>query len=633
MHETTKAFLRRSLDPFWRDVFTGDGLDIGSGDDPFQEDWIPAVDSIRHFDLEDGDAQVLTRYVQPCTYDFVHSSNCLEHMRNPYAALLEWYAVLKPGGYLVLTVPDEDLYEQGVFPSKWNQDHKWTFTFWKEGSWSKQSINIPELVSVLHNAQVRRLHLCDDRYDYSLKGVDQTYEGTAEAFIEVVIRKMPLEEIEGATFKHSGARGDLVYGLPAMKALGGGKLLINIDKTRYLGKALDSEGVEQFRELLEGEDYIEAVEVWDGSVPTYDLDDFREVEVDANLLSMGHLTKFGVWEDLSKPWLKVKPKHVADIVVNRTWRYHGPFAWDELSEWLDRCVFVGSVDEYEDFMESTALETPRYETKTYLELARVIAGSKLFVGNQSFPYALSEALKVPRILEVCPVCPNCNPIGSNGFTSLTQDILRHYLKGEELKGEYVNKSHLPWKLAPIKQMSDVRLGRMKQKPKISCVIPFQEGHEMALKRFTVKAEADGAQVIVGCGSGNFEQRANQAAEDATGDVICVVDISMCDDYGTAVVLAAEFKIAMLGMIGMYMSTDSYPHPSGPCIAVSKRAYEECGLFNPAMESGRLNVMELCLRYAKRRYACKTAGLGKWMCRQDRDEKNVEYLKMVYEVKV
>ena len=633
MQETTKAYLRRKNDKFWDRVFKGNGIDIGSGDDPFLKEWCAKVKSVKSFDLKDGDAQVLTRYVQPCSYDFIHSSNCLEHMKNPYAALLEWYAAVKPGGHLVLTVPDEDLYEQGVFPSKWNQDHKWTFTLWKEGSWSKQSINIPELVSILHNAQVRRLQLCDDRYDYSIKGIDQTYEGTAEAFIEVVIKKMPLEKIKGATFKHSGARGDLIYGLPAIKALGGGKLLINIDKTRYLGKALDEEGVDQFRELLADEDYIESVGIWDGDVPTYDLDDFREVEVDSNLLSMAHLTRFGVSTDLSEPWLKVEPKHVADVVVNRTWRYHGPFAWDELKPWEDRCVFVGSVDEYDDFREATDLEMPRYETKTYLELAEVIAGSKLFVGNQSFPYALAEALKVPRTLEVCPICPNCNPMGSNAFTRLTQDILRHYLEGGELRGEYVNESHLPWKMRAVCYASDLRIGKGIKKPKIICVIPFKEGHEMALERFSKRAEAAGAEVIVGCGDGTFEDRANRAAEDARGNVICVVNISFCDDYGVVELLASQFKIPRLGMIGMYLSKDSYPHPSGPCIAVSKRAYEECGLFNPDMATGKLNSMELSLRYAKRRYACKTAGFGSWFCREEGDEKNVEYLQKVYEVKV
>ncbi|MFM8701172.1 MAG: class I SAM-dependent methyltransferase [Hyphomicrobiales bacterium] len=39
-------------------------------------------------------------------YDFVLSSNCLEHVANPIKALLEWRRVLRPDGILVLVLPD-----------------------------------------------------------------------------------------------------------------------------------------------------------------------------------------------------------------------------------------------------------------------------------------------------------------------------------------------------------------------------------------------------------------------------------------------------------------------------------------------------------------------------------------------
>lgn len=40
-------------------------------------------------------------------YDAVISSNCLEHVANPVKALSGWTEVLKPGGYLLLAVPDK----------------------------------------------------------------------------------------------------------------------------------------------------------------------------------------------------------------------------------------------------------------------------------------------------------------------------------------------------------------------------------------------------------------------------------------------------------------------------------------------------------------------------------------------
>jgi SAM-dependent methyltransferase len=40
------------------------------------------------------------------TYDLVVSSHCLEHVANPLGALQEWRRVTRPGGHLVLVLPD-----------------------------------------------------------------------------------------------------------------------------------------------------------------------------------------------------------------------------------------------------------------------------------------------------------------------------------------------------------------------------------------------------------------------------------------------------------------------------------------------------------------------------------------------
>ena len=65
----------------------GRGIDIGCGPDPVTED-------ARRFDKEDGDANRISEFVHD-QFDFVYSSHCLEHMRDPKAALLEWWKLVK----------------------------------------------------------------------------------------------------------------------------------------------------------------------------------------------------------------------------------------------------------------------------------------------------------------------------------------------------------------------------------------------------------------------------------------------------------------------------------------------------------------------------------------------------------
>jgi SAM-dependent methyltransferase len=141
-------------------VLLGKGLDIGPADSPILPD-------VRQFDLADGDANYITKYVSD-TFDYVYASHCLEHMHKPKEALLEWWKLVKPGGHIVFAIPDEDLYEQGVFPSRFNPDHKATFTLSKTESWSPLSINVLDMARSLPDGEIVTLALQDHNYDRSL---------------------------------------------------------------------------------------------------------------------------------------------------------------------------------------------------------------------------------------------------------------------------------------------------------------------------------------------------------------------------------------------------------------------------------------------------------------------------------
>jgi SAM-dependent methyltransferase len=198
MHQSSKAVMRRLHDSrFATRYFVGDGIDIGAGPDPLKQyaEQFPLMRSCRPWDLEDGDAQTLDT-VPDASLDFVHSSHCLEHVRDPREALRHWLRVLKPGGHLIVTIPDEDLFEQGMFPSAYNHDHKWTFTMHKVKSWSAKSINlVGMLAEAADRAQIIKVEQLDATFRFKLERYDQTRTPVGECALEFILRKLPAEEL------------------------------------------------------------------------------------------------------------------------------------------------------------------------------------------------------------------------------------------------------------------------------------------------------------------------------------------------------------------------------------------------------------------------------------------------------
>lgn len=201
MHESSKALMRRLHDSRYATrYFVGHGIDIGAGPDPLGQyiEQFPLMRACRAWDLADGDAQLLATLAD-ASLDFVHSSHCLEHMRDPREALHHWLRVLRPGGHLIVTVPDEDMYEQGIFPSTFNRDHKWTFTMHKARSWSDMSVNLMSLLAEFSDrAQVIKLEQLDATFRFRLPRLDQTQTPVGECALEFVMRKLLPEELDRA---------------------------------------------------------------------------------------------------------------------------------------------------------------------------------------------------------------------------------------------------------------------------------------------------------------------------------------------------------------------------------------------------------------------------------------------------
>ncbi len=178
-NETSKSKFRRDHNGDFAVYFRGDGIDICCGPDPVTPD-------CDRWDIEDGDAEKMEG-LEPETYDWVYSSHGLEHLSDPTYALRKWWDLIKPGGYLILVVPDFALYEHKTWPSKFASGHKWCFSILPRSQ--ADHISVIGVASCLPGAQVVRLQINDGGFFYSDQTSDQTRQG-AQAEIEMIFRKL-----------------------------------------------------------------------------------------------------------------------------------------------------------------------------------------------------------------------------------------------------------------------------------------------------------------------------------------------------------------------------------------------------------------------------------------------------------
>lgn len=227
-------------------------------------------------------------------------------------------------------------------------------------------------------------------------------------------------------FYHDGSLGDIIYSLPTVKAMGGGNYFIM--KKRHYGP---------MKRLLDLQPYIEMVGY--GGWPTNGGVDLRKYRQVANRAITGgerkhladcHAETCNITIDRESAWIEdLEPLDFADITINRSLRYHDKMGIDYcmLDNRGRQIIFLGRIEEYREFTQMYPIKCWHYECEDALEMARIIIGSKLFVGNQSLGFALAEAMKVPRILEVCIAKDNCRPAGKDGHVELTYDLIERYL--------------------------------------------------------------------------------------------------------------------------------------------------------------------------------------------------------------
>lgn len=154
-----------------------------------------------------------------------------------------------------------------------------------------------------------------------------------------------------------------------------------------------------------------------------DFNGFRDHQRNHATIGGWHLSALGFTNNgafsaaFERPWLTVPPPPApisdkVQAVFVRTHRYRShDFPWSSFIDWFgDRAVFLGHGHEYETFIADhpRAARIPHLVTSDLLQAAQIIAHAKLFVSNQTSLFAVAEALKKPRVLEVFSPMPNCH---------------------------------------------------------------------------------------------------------------------------------------------------------------------------------------------------------------------------------
>lgn len=241
--------------------------------------------------------------------------------------------------------------------------------------------------------------------------------------------KLKAGELSEDVFWHHGDQGDIMYALPCIRLLSKDRPI----KLRFyhsdtnVREAMTYEKTERLRPLLELQPYIENVEFDNIIGPGMIMDRWRNHphRPPDNLIDVV-CSAFNVpqW-DHSKPWLVVdEPVKVAPFVVHRSPRYHQRgYPWKTLLQHKDVC-FVGGRDEHRVFCRDY-LQVPYHPTPTALDLARAIAGSVCFLGNQSFPLSVAHGLGHTVRVEECPTVPNCHLNRPNAYYKPFQRMKRN----------------------------------------------------------------------------------------------------------------------------------------------------------------------------------------------------------------
>jgi hypothetical protein len=226
---------------------------------------------------------------------------------------------------------------------------------------------------------------------------------------------------------HSGNAGDVIYSLPAVRALGIRHLILNVYRDPNPLRKLTEQNARALAPLLLAQDYLDRVTLVTAGVPLesvdpgcidvdYVLDRFRNEDTERVHLMHAHAKAVHAEIDANAPFLRVpvETPEVNEVVVALTPRYRNltdEFLRD-LMLYFDDILILAIPDEWRSV---AGIPGRVRQCADFLEMARLIQQAGVFIGNPGLASAIAEGLKAPRIIDLPLDFPNAFPIGPNGY--------------------------------------------------------------------------------------------------------------------------------------------------------------------------------------------------------------------------
>jgi hypothetical protein len=175
---------------------------------------------------------------------------------------------------------------------------------------------------------------------------------------------------------------------------------------------------EQMRELMLHQSYVTDFKPWTGEHIDYELENAAlhlETKIRPRNFSTQHAVAQGIDTVYHQrqlqmdPWMECREERKfpgRPIVIFRGPHYQdgnelrNPVWMDLIKNGLaEQAVYVGVDSDHAWFEETLKVKVPHYRTPDYMELARVIQGSELFISSMSSPSALALCLGKTMWLE------------------------------------------------------------------------------------------------------------------------------------------------------------------------------------------------------------------------------------------